>query len=292
MTFIPRQGIYKKSILTDKDLAEVQQLARICREHEPIELRLNWDALGLRTGDKANDFLCYRDDMLVGFFGMDGLGFDEAEGTGMVHPSHRRQGLFRELIAAARKECRDNGTQSLILVFDHRSEAAAAFARAIGAQHDFSEHAMRLVHPEDIPQVEQRLDFRKATAADAPAIGAILADDFGAEPDQVRQSVARNMQSPAYQYYIATLDREPIGTLNVQNLSGDAYIYGFVVRPDQRGRGYGKEMLARAIADLLAEERRPVYLEVETDNEPAFGLYRSFGFEVTTTYDYYRIGVE
>ena len=191
-----------------------------------------------------------------------------------------------------RKECRANGTRSLILVFDHRSDAAAAFARSLGAEHDFSEHSMRLEHPENMPQVEQRLGFRKATLADAPAIGAILAEDFGAEANQVRQNVARNMQSSTYQYYIVTLDREPVGTLNVQNLGGDAYIYGFVVRPDQRGRGYGKELLARTIADLLAEERRPVYLEVETDNDPAFGLYRSFGFEVTTTFDYYRIGIE
>ena len=108
-------------------------------------------------------------------------------------------------------------------------------------------------------------------------------------PQQMRQSVAHNMQSSVYQYYIATLDREPIGTLNVQNLGGEAYIYGFVVRPEQRGRGYGKEILARAIADIVAQRPQPIFLEVETENDPAFGLYRSFGFEVTTTYDYYRL---
>ena len=220
---------------------------------------------------------------------MDGLGFDEAEGTGMVHPNYRRQGVFRALVAAAREECRQNKTKSLILLFDHRSVAASAFANAIGAQHDFSEHSMRLEHPNNLPQIEQRLDFRKATEDDAPAIGAILARDFNGDAEQVRQSVAHNMQSSVYQYYIAMLDREPIGTLNVQNLGGDAYIYGFVVRPERRGRGYGKEILARAIADIVAERPQPVFLEVETENDAAFGLYRAFGFEVTTTYDYYRL---
>jgi ribosomal protein S18 acetylase RimI-like enzyme len=288
MTTDPKQGVYKKWTLTDAELAEMQQLAQICQEYEPLDLRLNWDALALRSGDKASEQLYYRDDILIGFFSMDGLGFDEAEGTGLVHPNYRRQGVFRALVAAAQAECRQNKTESLILLFDHRSAAAIAFANAIGAQHDFSEHSMRLDDTNSLPQITQQLDFRRATEEDAPAISAILAQDFNGDAAQLQQNIARNMQSSIYQYYIATLDREPIGTLNVQNLGGDAYIYGFVVRPDQRGRGYGKEILALAIADIV-KRPQPVFLEVETENDPAFGLYRSFGFEVTTTYDYYRL---
>ena len=289
MTASPKQGICKKWTLTDADLAEIKQLAEICQEYQPLDLRLIWDALALRSGDKVNELTYYRDDILIGFFSMDGLGFDEAEGTGMVHPNYRRQGVFRALVAAAQEECRQNKTETLILLFDHRSDAAMAFCNAIGTQHDFSEHSMRLDDPSSVPQIAQRLDFRHATEEDAPAISAILAQDFGADVAQLQQNIANNMQSSVYQYYIATLDREPIGTLNVQNLGGEAYIYGFVVRPDQRRRGYGKEILARAIADIVAERPQPVFLEVETENDPAFGLYRSFGFEVTTTYDYYRL---
>src|SRR5215212_2821639 len=173
MTAALKQGIYKKWTLTDAELAEIKQLARTCQEHESLELRLTWDALALRSGDKANDLMYYRDDILIGFFSIDGLGFDEAEGTGMVHPSYRRQGVFRALVAAAREECRQNKTDSLILLFDHRSDAAIAFANAVGAQHDFSEHSMRLDHTDSLPQIEQRLAFRKATQDDAPAIGTI-----------------------------------------------------------------------------------------------------------------------
>src|SRR5687768_16550416 len=100
----------------------------------------------------------YRNDLLVGFFTIDGLGSDEAEATGMVHPSYRRQGVFRALVAVAREECQKNNTGSLILVFDHRSDAAIGFADAIGAQHDFSEHNMRLEQGKAVPQIEHRLD--------------------------------------------------------------------------------------------------------------------------------------
>src|SRR4051812_19034036 len=163
MTVSPKQGVYKKWTLTDAELAEIKQLAQICQERQPLDLRLTWDALALRTGDKASELLYYRDDILTGFFSMDGLGFQEAEGTGIVHPNYRRQGMFRALVSAALEECRQNKTESLILLFDHRSDAAAAFATALGAQHDFSEHSMRLDHPASLPQIAQRLDFRKAT---------------------------------------------------------------------------------------------------------------------------------
>jgi ribosomal protein S18 acetylase RimI-like enzyme len=289
MTSGAKQGLYKRKTLTDADLAEIQQLASICTNHDQIDLRINWDALKWRTGDKANDFLYFRDDMLIGFFSMDGLGSDEAEGTGMVHPNFRRQGVFRTLAGAAQEECRSNGTPNLILLFDRRSQAALAFVTAIGAQHDFSEHNMRLASAEAIPRVEQRLEFRRATPGDTQALAAILAEDSQMNPERLRQNIARNMQSEWYQYYIATLAQHPIGTLNVQTIDGQAYIYGFVVRSEQRGRGYGKEILARAIEDLAAEHPQPIYLEVETNNTPAFALYRSFGFEVVTTYDYYRL---
>lgn len=291
MTSTPRQGIYAKWTLSEADLAEIEQLGRICQEHEPIELRIGWEGLRLRTGDLPHEHVYYRDDVLIGLITLDGLGSEEAEATGMVHPGYRRQGVFRSLVEAAREACRKSNTESLILYFDHRSAAATAFAEAIGAQHDFSEHSMRREQGQPAPQLTQRLDFRKADAGDAAAIAAILATDFDADPSQLQQNIARNMQSPVYQYYIAALDGQPIGSLNVQNLGGDAYVYGFVVRPEQRGRGYGKEILARAIADITAARPQPVFIEVETNNDPAYGLYRALGFEVTTTYDYYRVAL-
>src|SRR4029079_11402746 len=112
MTSTPRQGLYKKWTLADAELTEIKELAQICQEHEPLDHRLTWDALALRSGDKANEQLYYRDDILIGFFSLDGLGSDEAEGTGMVHPNYRRQGVFRALVAAARDECRKNKTES------------------------------------------------------------------------------------------------------------------------------------------------------------------------------------
>jgi ribosomal protein S18 acetylase RimI-like enzyme len=100
--------------------------------------------------------------------------------------------------------------------------------------------------------------------------------------------VGSNIRRRSIRYYIAKAGAEPVGTINVQVLNGQAYIYGFVVRPEYRGRGYGRQILARTIADITGEHAQPVLLEVEADNHAALALYRSCGFEITNTFDYYR----
>src|SRR5262245_23375680 len=135
MTLSTRQGLYRMPTLTDLDLAEIQQLARICEDLDQIDLRLNWDALKWRTGEEVNDFAYYPAGALLGLLTLDGLGFDEAEGTGMVHPEHRCAGVFRALVDAARDECRAHSTEALILFCDHRSPAAPSCAAALGARH-------------------------------------------------------------------------------------------------------------------------------------------------------------
>jgi N6-L-threonylcarbamoyladenine synthase/protein kinase Bud32 len=49
-----------------------------------------------------------------------------------------------------------------------------------------------------------------------------------------------------------------------------------------QGRGWSRLLMDPLMA-LADEDDGPVYLEVRTDNDPAVGLYRSYGFEITGT---------
>ncbi|WP_224369695.1 GNAT family N-acetyltransferase [Hyalangium versicolor] len=59
----------------------------------------------------------------------------------------------------------------------------------------------------------------------------------------------------------------------------DAYLTEFYLRPEARGRGLGKWLLARV--EALARETgvEALHLMVRPENEPAVALYRSAGFE-------------
>ena len=82
-----------------------------------------------------------------------------------------------------------------------------------------------------------------------------------------------------------------MGCLRLDEMEDEVGIYGFVVRPEQRGRGYGRQILEEAIRIIRAEGGKEITLEVETDNVNAIGLYRSCGFLVKTTYDYYSLDI-
>jgi len=286
-----RHGLFPKTILDAGELAAIRALADLCERHDDIDLRIIWEALEERTGERISDFLYYAEGRLAGFLTLSGVGDTEAEASGMVHPGFRRRGIFRELVGAARAECARNGTAELIFFADRRSLPAKGFLEALGAEQQFAEHCMRLDAPvaADLPPSE--LTIARAGAADAAAIATIVANDAGFDPANFGQHVAANMLRPTYRYYIARLHGAPVGTANIQILNGDAYIYGFVVNPEHRGRGYGRQILAHMIAEIAAERAQPVFLEVETENAPALALYRSVGFQVTHTFDYYRIDV-
>jgi ribosomal protein S18 acetylase RimI-like enzyme len=286
-----KQGLFPKRTLTGEELADIKALADACEQADGIDLRLVWDALESRAGDKTNDFLYYKDGRLVGFLTLEGLGFDEAEAAGMVDPAYRRQGVFGDLAAVAKAEAQRYHTRVILFVCDRRSLAAKAVCDAIGAQHQFAEHKMALEQGAAPLAAPTELDIHEATVDDAAAVALVLAEDMGADAERFRQKVVSDIRNRSIQYYIANADDQPVGTINVQVLNGQPYIYGFVVRPEYRGRGFGRQILTRVIADIVLDRPQPVFLEVESDNTPALGLYHSTGFTITHTYDYYRLPV-
>jgi ribosomal protein S18 acetylase RimI-like enzyme len=286
-----KQGVVERRSLTAAEFADVEALADACARYDDVDLRLSWSTLRSRVSEVPEAFLYYRNGALAGFLALDGVGSEEAEGSGMVHPEQRRTGVFSALVAAARAACRQNGTPCLVLVCDQRADSARAFLLALGAEYDMSEQKMRLATPGTTAAPEQTLDFQKAAIEDAEMIAQIISDDSGMDATFFRQMVVGGIQSGLRQFYVAKVNGETIGTINVDMIDGDPYIYGFVIRPEYRRYGYGRQMLARTIEELIAARPQPVYLEVEIDNIPALALYRSFGFVVAHVYEYYRLDV-
>jgi ribosomal protein S18 acetylase RimI-like enzyme len=68
--------------------------------------------------------------------------------------------------------------------------------------------------------------------------------------------------------------------LELANGAERAYIYGFRIKPDFRGRGLGRRMMQVAEDDLAKRCFRRATLNVARDNPQARRLYESLGYQV------------
>lgn len=287
MSTSEKQGVLKKNTLTEDEIAEIARLIALCNRHDNLDMPISLDALRQRPGNEIDDFLYYEQGALVGYLFVDTWGKQEKEATGIVAPEFRRRGIFRQLFEAARAECLKRGVEYMILICEQRSQAGHGFVRSLRAHHDFSEHRMALGDLIERRASDPQFQMRPATLDDKEALISIIATDMGDEKD-ARQFIEQVYQMNQQPQYLATLAGKPLGTLRLDYRDGGAAIYGFVVRPEYRRRGYGRQMLEYIIRQLHNEGVQTITLEVETDNENAIGLYKSCGFHIVATYDYFN----
>jgi ribosomal protein S18 acetylase RimI-like enzyme len=286
-----RQGLVRKQQLNEAELAEVEELARVCDAYEDLHLGLGVEQMGTRTGKEANDFLYYEDGRLVGVLALSEYGNEERELTLMVHPYYRRRGIGSTLLAAVREESKRRDIQRLVLVCERFSKSGSVFIEAVGAQYDFSEHHMVLEDFKEHGNFPEQLQLVRATPADVDVIAHITAACFGETEERIKPHIAKDLLAPNRQYYIAKLGEEPVGSFNLY-ISDDSFgIYAFGVQPQYQRRGFGRQMLEQIIKQIQAESQKRITLEVETNNTNAIALYQSAGFRPVTTYGYYGLDV-
>lgn len=296
MTLPAKQGIFAKETLTEDEIAAIQRLVTPGEALEGLHMRsFVLDMLKQRSGNDTFDFLYYIEGQLVGYLGIDNYGTREKNVVGMVHPEHRRKGIARLLLRAAQEEGRHSGIEQLVLMCERASTSGTAFARAIHAQLDYSEHEMVLGTFQERLVFDERITVRQAVKPDdIDALIAIMATDMG-NVEQAQQYVTGMIQLDNQRFYLMTFGGpdlgcdEPVGSLRLVSLSEDTGIYGFVVRPEYRGKGYGRQLLQEVIRILHSESTKGIMLEVDVNNTNALGLYLSLGFEIKTTYDYYNV---
>ena len=120
-----------------------------------------------------------------------------------------------------------------------------------------------------------------------------LADECVATEHDVRESLFG--QQPGAEVLLAQVDGAPAGfALFFHNYSTflgrrGIWLEDLFVRPEHRGLGIGRELLARLAQ--LAVERRCGRLEwsVLDWNEPAIGFYRSLGARAMTDWTTFRV---
>lgn len=285
--------------MNEKHYKEIKQLETLCLDHEPITLKLELEyKLSTATSNqkssydkKANsEFLCYQNQELIGYFGICNFDGRTQEITGMVHPNHRNKGVGTMLLKKIKEELDVKKSTRVLFLCDKKSTSGQRFIRRLVSEYDVSEYEMYLNYKayQNIQKPISELSFRKADNNDALELTSQNAIYYGCDISELTMIMPEEEAINGYVTYIAELDNKPIGKVNIQISTEVAGIYGVGVRPEFRGRGYGRSILNYAIERLLELKAKQIMLQVEVENANALNLYTSLGFEVMSTMDYFK----
>jgi len=285
-----KQGFVARLGLDTTDLGEIKYLAQVCNKYEGLDMKLNWNILCNRPQNELNDFLYYVDGQLVGFLALFSFNLQEGEISGMVHPAYRRRGIFSILLKAASQECRRRNLPKLLLIVEQASPAGQAFVQHLSTTYHHSEYKMVLEEPRLTNTLSnQRLHIRPTCLEDLQVLSHITALAFAMPEKDVDWYSEDTLSQADHRYYVGEIDGIVIGKIDV-SLSEDAgLIFGFAVLPEYQGQGYGRQILAHAVSEILSGGQQNIWLEVLTDSKRALLLYQSCGFKETGCYDYYLI---
>jgi ribosomal protein S18 acetylase RimI-like enzyme len=280
----------KSAGLTPAQLTEIEALAQTVNQADGLSMKLNWSLLRHRPADEINDFLYYRDGQLIGFAGLYIFNEQEAEISAMTQPAYRRQGIFGQLLAAARAEVRQRRVADLLFFCEWASRPGKARMHALAATYQHSEYRMDLVQAVPPLPMPDRLRLRPATLADVPLMAQLDEICFHVPAAFSIARLTEEIDHPDRKNaWLIELDGQGIGKIHLVNNGLENWIAGFGILPAHRRQGYGKIILSQTIARLKAQGIENITLEVETNNEQALTLYQQCGFKTVTGYDYYRL---
>lgn len=293
--FMNNPYIKLKEKLNKADHDDINRLQEICLEADKTALKLELDyklnrsmAVNEETGN-INEFMYYDEDRLVGYIGIGRFGGSSMEVNGMVHPDYRRKGIFRKLFSLVKDEWLRGELPEMLLLCDAGAAAGHEFIKTANAGYHHSEYEMYLRGSETGNAVSGRLHLRKATNGDAREILRQNSIYFGSELGEEAIILPEAEEKCGMHIYMAELDGKIIGKIHLETGGGVYGIYGLGVLPEYRGQGYGREMLLAGIEILKSMGDKEIMLQVYATNKNALGLYRSCGFEETSTMGYYSM---
>jgi len=289
------QAICLKEYINEKDYKEINSLQELCSTNDKVNLKLELDyklnvfknsEIGL---NKINEFFYYIDETLVGYLGISSFGRNIGEINGVTHPKWRRKGIFKKLFEIAVDEFNKRNFEEILLLADGKSNSGGEFINNIGGKYDFSEYRMKRVS-NVIPERINSISLRRAEKHDGKEIvrqNSIYFNDSEEVNDVSEIEKALNENT-----YMVELNENIIGKINIEYSDESAFICGFGILPDFRGKGYGKAALKEALYLISEKNIYTVELDVECKNSTALNLYKECGFVEKSIMNYYKYSTQ
>lgn len=287
------QSIVLKEKINQKDYCEIKDLEKLCAQRDEVSFKLELEyklniLSKLNYGlVNLNDFMFYDNDALIGYIGINDFGGDVLEVNGMVHPDHRKKGIFTKLFLLVQDEWNKRMQQEMLLLCDNKSTSGIEFIKKLTRDYDHSEYDM-VLNMEAIPNFScHNIILRKAKSCEAKRIAEMDSLFFDMDVKEDSEFIKDNIENGTT--FIAEINNTDIGKVRLEINDGVGGIYGLGVLPEFRGRGYGREVLLLSVDRLKEMGSKRIILQVEINNRNALNLYKSCGFEENYVMNYYKM---
>lgn len=260
-----------KNVLNEDEKKQVLSLQKQRESEQSIHHKLD---LGFVDGEKsyAKHLLYWEDDQLVGYAWATSFDPTELELTLILSESTED---LTAVLAEIQRYAKEQSVTNTVLIADQANKFLADGFEKQAIEKQFSEYFMLLDLDKNASNEQKAVPLVSPRETDLPALEQLL----GGSP------LAEDLKNTR----IYKEADQVLACIRLDEDHGNWGIFGFVVQEDQRGKGLGKQVLNGAIQLILESNPKSIYLEVETENKPAYHLYLSTGFDVRNQYDYYDL---
>lgn len=276
--------------LNDKIIKDIRELESVCKKHDGLNGDIFLDTSLNFDSHIKSIFILYDENKLISLISMFVPMHNEAEISAFTLPEYRNKGYFKELLLRALKELKKYKVSDIIFVCESQSKDGIEVVKKLGAAYDFTEYCLHYKKAHCLAKNEKQymIKLRSAKIQDAENLISLNQEIFNDSYEDCSSMVTKTFQSENRKQFLAFLNEECIGICCISIDDAEISIFGLGIVPKYQGKGYGKGMLELLLKYLQEKRIENITIEVNSDNERAFNLYRKCGFEVQTAFEYYR----
>ena len=283
--------------LNEKQIFDIEELVQVCLLADGLERTL-YLKNDLNFYENLDSFyLLYDKKKLVSVLTIVQPLEDEAEISAYTLPVERNKGYFTALLDYAEEELVGYDIIRILFIVEAGSMDGVYALKACKAKYVSSEYLLMLDMIEGkacgeaykkLPLIElvmlQPLILNEAAK--------LSAEIFDTEIESSLSLLNSALESEQIESYCAYLSKDMIGICNVNYGVNQASLFGLGVSPQYQGKGYGRILLNLILTKIADRKTVFLTLQVGSENEKAFTLYKSSGFLIKTQYDYYEYMIE
>ena len=276
--------------LNEEIIKEIRELELLCIQYDNLKGEIFLDNSLTFNRDIKNIFLAYEDEKLISLIYMFIPRKKEAEISAYTMPEYRRRGYFKELLLRAIKELQEYNIPDILFVCESQSKNGKEVIKHIHGKYDFTEYVLKYNSENNIVKKhnDSRLELYKAKLEDMDTLITLNEKIFKQSYEEIKTMVMNTFKSQDRESYLGVLNGEFIGMGALAFDGDEVTIFDFGVCPKHQGRGIGQELLMLLIKEIKNLNRNNIILEVDSENERAFNLYKKCGFEIQRAVEYYR----